>query len=220
MSIRSGDIGDQSRKLSEIAPKFGRLLPCQILGGKHCKDCTHISTPASWHVVWKSLVRILPLAPKFKLYGRTRWILGQILNFCHLGGSIICTSITFSFLDQSSPTISPNVSGVVVDQLLRPPIFDMSTHCGVQSRKSSKIAPSFGGFFAQILGGGPSKIVPTLWPCIATSRLEKFREDISTSPEIIGHTRWILSQILKFTIFWVGGPRLRWGLCWQSFVNI
>jgi len=33
MSIRSGDIRDQSRKLTEIAPNFGRFLPSQILLG-------------------------------------------------------------------------------------------------------------------------------------------------------------------------------------------
>ena len=32
MSIRSGDIRDQSRKLSEIARKFGRFWPSQIFG--------------------------------------------------------------------------------------------------------------------------------------------------------------------------------------------
>ena len=33
MSISSGDIRDQSRKLSEIAPKFGRFLALGNLGG-------------------------------------------------------------------------------------------------------------------------------------------------------------------------------------------
>jgi len=49
MSIRSGDIGDQSQKLSEIAPKFGRLFGPAIhffLGGGPSKNCTHIITPA------------------------------------------------------------------------------------------------------------------------------------------------------------------------------
>ena len=32
MSISSGDIRDQSRKLSEIAPKFGRFWPSKFLG--------------------------------------------------------------------------------------------------------------------------------------------------------------------------------------------
>ena len=31
--VPSGDIRDQSRKLSEIAPKFGPFWPSQILGG-------------------------------------------------------------------------------------------------------------------------------------------------------------------------------------------
>jgi len=34
MSIRSIDIRDQSRKLSEIAPKFGRFLAIPILLGR------------------------------------------------------------------------------------------------------------------------------------------------------------------------------------------
>jgi len=34
-SIHSGDIRDRSRKLSEIAPKFGRFWPSQILGCIH-----------------------------------------------------------------------------------------------------------------------------------------------------------------------------------------
>ena len=34
MSISSGDIRDQSRKLSEIAPKFGRFLALPIFWGR------------------------------------------------------------------------------------------------------------------------------------------------------------------------------------------
>ena len=41
MSIRSGDIRDQSRKLSEIAQKFERFLPSQILGGGPYKNCIY-----------------------------------------------------------------------------------------------------------------------------------------------------------------------------------
>jgi len=58
-SIRSEDIRDQSR-MSEIAPNF---LPSQILGSGLPK-VTHVITPASRHVAWKSIVRILSLAPK------------------------------------------------------------------------------------------------------------------------------------------------------------
>ena len=37
MSISSGDIRDQSRKLSEIAPKFGRFLALPIFLGRACQ---------------------------------------------------------------------------------------------------------------------------------------------------------------------------------------
>ena len=80
MPIRSGDIRDQSRKLSEIAPKFGRFLVLPNFRGRAFREnCTHVITTASRHVAWKSVMRIFPLAPK--LQGCTRWILSQILNF-------------------------------------------------------------------------------------------------------------------------------------------
>ena len=53
MSTRSGDIRGQSRKLSEIAPKFGGFWPSQILGGGTSKSYTHFINPASRHVGWK-----------------------------------------------------------------------------------------------------------------------------------------------------------------------
>ena len=54
MLILSGDIRNQSRKLSKIVPKFGRFVwPSQNLGGGASKSCTHIITPTSRHVVWK-----------------------------------------------------------------------------------------------------------------------------------------------------------------------
>ena len=52
VATRSGDIRGQSRKLSEIAPKFGGFWPSQILGGGTSKSYTHFITPASRHV-WK-----------------------------------------------------------------------------------------------------------------------------------------------------------------------
>ena len=59
---------------------FGRFLALLIFFcGGPSKNCTHLITPASWHVVWKSFMRILPLARK--LLSLTRWILGPILNF-------------------------------------------------------------------------------------------------------------------------------------------
>ena len=50
MPTRSGDIRDQSRKLSEVAPKFGGFFgPPKFYGGRPSK----IMTPAWRHVVWK-----------------------------------------------------------------------------------------------------------------------------------------------------------------------
>jgi len=50
--ICSGDIRDQSRKLSEIAKNLDGFLPSQILGGKPSKNCTQVITPISRQVVW------------------------------------------------------------------------------------------------------------------------------------------------------------------------
>ena len=83
MMIGSEDNRDQSWKLSEIAPNFGRFFsPCQILGGGPSKNGTHIITGASRHVVWKSFVRILQLVQKLQLQGRTRhkYLISKIKN--------------------------------------------------------------------------------------------------------------------------------------------
>ena len=54
MLALSGDIHDQSRKLSKIALNFGRVFsPSQILGGRPSKRYTHVMTPVPRHVVWK-----------------------------------------------------------------------------------------------------------------------------------------------------------------------
>ena len=60
MSIRSGDIRDQSPKVSEIAPNFGRFWPSQILGGGPSKNYTHFITPASQHVARKKFCEDTP----------------------------------------------------------------------------------------------------------------------------------------------------------------
>jgi len=64
--MRSGDIRDQSLKLSKIAKNFGLFLPSQILGkgGAGPKMCTQIVIPALRYVTWKSFVRLLILATK------------------------------------------------------------------------------------------------------------------------------------------------------------
>jgi len=70
-------------------------------------------------------------------------------------------------------------------------MFDILTRSGNicdQSRKLSEIESKFGRFLpSQILGGGPSKkLYARYHPCFAPRRLEKFHEDIPTSPEVIG----------------------------------
>jgi len=79
MPNHSGDIRHQSRKLSEIAPKFGRFLALPNFRGRAFQKLYARYHLSSRHVGWKSLMRIFPLARK--LYGCIRWILSQILNF-------------------------------------------------------------------------------------------------------------------------------------------
>jgi len=64
MSIRSGDIRDQSRKLPKIAPNFGHFVPSQILyGGTPGKISVYVITLATSHIPWYSCVRLRPLPP-------------------------------------------------------------------------------------------------------------------------------------------------------------
>ena len=76
-------------------------------------------------------------------------------------------------------------------------MFDMSIQSGDirdQSRKLSKITPKFGRVFGHPDFFGPAfqKLYARYHPCLATRRLEKFRnfrEDTPTSPEVIdAHT--------------------------------
>jgi len=60
-----------------------------------------------------------------------------------------------------------------------------------QSRKLSEIALKFGLFLAlpNFRGQAFQKLYANYHPCLAARRLEKFREDIPTSPEVIeAHT--------------------------------
>jgi len=86
MSIRSGYIRDQSRKLSKIVPKFERYFALPKFRGRafqklylHYQPCIAarrlekfrdgIPIPISLEVI--------------RVHTHTRWILGQILNFRH-----------------------------------------------------------------------------------------------------------------------------------------
>ena len=60
----SGDIRDQSRKLSKIALNFGRFLLSQILGGRPSKSYTHVMTPAWRHIVWTMFCEDTPASPE------------------------------------------------------------------------------------------------------------------------------------------------------------
>jgi len=69
----SGDVRDQSRKLSKIALNFGRFLLSQILGGRPFKSYTHVMIPVSRHVVWKMFCGDTPTSPEV--------IVANTLNF-------------------------------------------------------------------------------------------------------------------------------------------
>jgi len=80
MLIHSGDIRDQSRKLSKIAKNFGRFFGRhKFLGEGIVKIIPNLSPVLRGASTEKSPVWILPLARK--LLSLTRWILGQIFNF-------------------------------------------------------------------------------------------------------------------------------------------
>ena len=121
---RSRDIRDQSRKLSEIAPKFGRFLALPNFRGRAggpSKNCTQIITPASWHVVWRSFVKIFP--PAQKLLRRLRWILGPIFNFhdknflggplSQLGCALGSLGQSIAFIKKFEGTAPPNGGNLV-----------------------------------------------------------------------------------------------------------
>jgi len=76
----SGDIRNRSLKLSEIGPNFGSFWPHKFKGvGLQQFVAKFVFVPASWHIMWKSLVGLFALTPK--LLASIRWILGQFYNF-------------------------------------------------------------------------------------------------------------------------------------------
>jgi len=64
VSICSGDIRDQSRKLSEIAPKMDAFRPSQFFGDGPSRNCTRVITPASRHVARKKFREDTPTSPE------------------------------------------------------------------------------------------------------------------------------------------------------------
>ena len=64
MWIRSGDIRDQSRKLSEIAQNFGRFFALPNFRGRPSKSYIHFITPTLRHVEWKKFYENTPISPE------------------------------------------------------------------------------------------------------------------------------------------------------------
>jgi len=60
ISIRSGDIRDRSRKLSKIAPNFGRFFALQNFRG----PAFQVIPMLSWYVAWKWFCKDTPISPE------------------------------------------------------------------------------------------------------------------------------------------------------------
>ena len=99
-------------------------------------------------------------------------------------------------------------------------MFDLSISSGDirdQTRKLSEIAPKFGSFLAlpNCWGRAFQKFYARYHPNLASRRLEKFREDTPTSPEVIEAHTLNFKPNFKFSglIFFFGGdPRPSLGL--------
>jgi len=92
-----------------------------------------------------------------------------------------------------------------------------------QSRKLSEIAPKFGRFFAlpNFRGRDFQRLCARYHPCLATRRLEKFHEDIPTSPEVIVVHTLTFKPNFKFSrLEFFGGPRPTSGVRYQGLVNL
>jgi len=95
----------------------------------------------------------------------------------------------------------------------------MSTRSGNihdQSRKLSEIEQKFGRFLSsQILGGRAfRKLYASYHPCFAPRRLEKYLEDIPTSPEVIGvHTLNFKRNFTFSRLQFFGGSLVPVGMC-------
>ena len=63
ISIHSRDIRDQSRKLTEIAPNFGRFFALPNFRERAFQSYTHFITPASQHIAWKKFCEDTPTSP-------------------------------------------------------------------------------------------------------------------------------------------------------------
>jgi len=96
-------------------------------------------------------------------------------------------------VDQSSKVFSPNVEGVMADQVfLRcsicrsvPEIFAIKVESCQKSGRNLYVLLALANFGVRVF----QKLYARYHPCVAACRLEKFREDSPTSPEVIeAHT--------------------------------
>jgi len=95
-------------------------------------------------------------------------------------------------------------------------MFDMPTRSWDirdQSRKLPEIAPKFGRFLAipNFRGRAFPKLYARYDPCLATRRLEKFHEDIPTSPEVIAVHALNFKPNFKFSRLEFLGPPSHFG---------
>jgi len=132
-------------------------------------------------------------------------------------------SITFSFMDQSIQIFSPNVGWVMVNKVLFrfsicgsvPEIFAIKFE---SCQKSRWILDDF--LPCQICGSGPSKnCTQFIIPASRHVDRKSFMRILPLARKLLSLTRWILGQILNFTINFLWGP-LPLGVCSSKLWSI
>jgi len=113
-------------------------------------------------------------------------------------------------MDQSTPTFSSNVGGVVVKLLFRFSIcgslLEMFAIKVESCQKSRKILEDFLALL-NFLGRAFQKLYPVNHSCLAARRVKKFREDTPNSPEVIEpNTLNFRPNFNFFTIKILGDP--------------
>jgi len=93
------------------------------------------------------------------------------------------------------------------------------------SRSNSKVVRNrakFWMFLPSQISGRPSKLYPRYHPCLAARRVEKFRENIPTSPEVIAaHTLNFKPNLCALAMFGQSLARVKiWGRSTHKGRNI
>jgi len=167
------------------------------------------------NATWKMTPKIVPWNPLengiASAYTERAIKMGQFNEFM--------MPITFSFVDQSSSTFfAQRGTGCTWSTRAYVSDFRHVEPFRRHSRSKSKVVRNhakFSTFFAipNFRGRAFQKLYPFYYPCIAARRLEKFREDTPTRPEVIGAHTMNFRPILNFhdSIF-LGEPRTRWNV--------